>query len=114
MVSGKVGVGKTSITASLTSLVKKDLNIEFTVMDCDVDDPNLAIILPPDDESKIKHLDTYTIQKAEFLESNCINCKNCVNDRFCEFNALKWNDQNSIPISDFLICEGCGACKVLC
>ncbi|MFX0005057.1 MAG: P-loop NTPase [Candidatus Hodarchaeota archaeon] len=114
IVSGKGGVGKTSITASLASLGKKDLKIEVTVMDCDVDAPNLAIILPPNDESKIKHVDTYTTRKAEFLESNCINCKKCVNDRFCEFNALKWDDQNSIPIIDFLKCEGCGACKVLC
>ncbi len=114
IVSGKGGVGKTSITASLASLAKKDLEIQVIVMDCDVDAPNLAIILPPEDESTIKKEDTFTTRKAEFIENQCINCKQCIDDHFCEFNALKWNSQNSIPIIDVLKCEGCGACKVLC
>ncbi|MFX0155864.1 MAG: ATP-binding protein [Candidatus Hodarchaeota archaeon] len=114
IVSGKGGVGKTSITASLASLAKKDLNIQVIVMDCDVDAPNLAIILPPQDEATIKKEDTFTTRKAEFLEDKCINCKKCIEDHFCEFNALKWNNQILIPIIDFLKCEGCGACRVLC
>ncbi|MFX1573849.1 MAG: P-loop NTPase [Promethearchaeota archaeon] len=114
IVSGKGGVGKTSITASLASLAKKDSMTEVIVLDCDVDAPNLAIILPPEDESKIKKEDTFTTLKAEFLEDECINCKECIDNHFCEFNALNWNDQNSVPIIDYLKCEGCGACKVLC
>ncbi|MFX1420241.1 MAG: P-loop NTPase [Promethearchaeota archaeon] len=114
IVSGKGGVGKTSITASLASLAKKDLNIHVIVMDCDVDAPNLAIILPPEDEAIIKKEDTFTTRKAKFLEDKCINCKICIDDHFCEFNALKWNNKALIPIIDFLKCEGCGACRVLC
>jgi len=114
IVSGKGGVGKTSIIASLASLANKDLKLEVIVMDCDVDAPNLAIILPPEAESTIEKEDTYTTRKAEFIENQCINCKQCIDDHFCEFNALRWDSQNSIPIIDFLKCEGCGACKVLC
>ncbi|MFX0036580.1 MAG: P-loop NTPase [Candidatus Hermodarchaeota archaeon] len=114
VVSGKGGVGKTTLTASLASLAYKDLTTQVIVMDCDVDAPNLAIILPPKDDSTIKKEDTFTTRKAEFIEDQCINCKQCVDDHFCEFNALKWNSQNSIPTIDFLKCEGCGACKVLC
>jgi len=114
VVSGKGGVGKTSITASLASLANNDLNTEVIVMDCDVDAPNLAIILPVEDESTIEKRDSFTTRKAEFIENQCINCKQCINDHFCEFNALRWDSQNSIPIMDFLKCEGCGACKVLC
>jgi MinD superfamily P-loop ATPase len=114
IVSGKGGVGKTSITASLASLAKKDSKMEVIVLDCDVDAPNLAIILPPEDQSLIQKEDTYTTRKAEFLEDQCINCRQCIDDHFCEFNALNWDDQNMIPIIDFLKCEGCGACKVLC
>ncbi|MFX1328096.1 MAG: ATP-binding protein [Promethearchaeota archaeon] len=114
IVSGKGGVGKTTITASLATLAKKDLTTQVIVLDCDVDAPNLAIILPPEDESSIEKEDTYTTRKAEFLEEQCIYCKQCIDDHFCEFNALKWDSQNSIPIVDFLKCEGCGACKVLC
>ncbi len=114
IVSGKGGVGKTSLTASLASLAKKDLETQVIVMDCDVDAPNLAIILPPEDETTINKEDTYTTRKAEFIEEKCINCKQCIDAHFCEFNALKWDDENSIPVIDQLKCEGCGACKVLC
>ena len=114
VVSGKGGVGKTSITASLASLAKKDSMMKVIVLDCDVDAPNLAIILPPDEKSKIDKKDTFTTLKSEFLEDLCNNCRQCVDDHFCEFNALHWDSQNSIPKIDFLKCEGCGACKVLC
>ena len=114
IVSGKGGVGKTSITASLASLAQKDLKTEVIVLDCDVDAPNLAIILPPQDKLNIKKEDTYATRKADFIEDQCINCIKCINEHFCEFNALRWDSQNSIPIIDFLKCEGCGACRVLC
>ncbi len=114
VVSGKGGVGKTSITASLASLAKKDEQIDVITMDCDVDAPNLAIILPAKDESTIDTKDTFTALKAEFIEEKCINCRKCIEYQYCEFNALKWDNQNSIPILDYLKCEGCGACKVLC
>ncbi|MFX1569165.1 MAG: P-loop NTPase [Promethearchaeota archaeon] len=114
IVSGKGGVGKTSLTASLASLAQKDMKIQVIVMDCDVDAPNLALILPAIDESDIKKEDTYATRKAKFLVDFCINCKKCIDDHFCEFSALNWDHQNSIPIIDFLKCEGCGACNVLC
>ena len=114
VVSGKGGVGKTSITASLASLAKQDLKIEVIVLDCDVDAPNLAIILPPGDESTVERKDIFATLKAEFIEDQCSNCKQCIDDHFCEFNALNWDNQNAIPIIDYLKCEGCGACKVLC
>ncbi len=114
IVSGKGGVGKTSLTASLASLAKKDSKIRVTVLDCDVDAPNLALILPPENKSTINKEDTYATRKAAFLEEKCINCKQCIEEHFCEFNALKWDINNSVPIIDFLKCEGCGACKVLC
>ncbi len=114
IVSGKGGVGKTSLTASLASLAKNDLETQVIVMDCDVDAPNLAIILPPEDESAINKEDTFTTRKAEFIEEKCINCRQCIDAHFCEFNALKWDNDNSIPVIDILKCEGCGACKVLC
>ncbi|MFX1454120.1 MAG: P-loop NTPase [Promethearchaeota archaeon] len=114
IISGKGGVGKTSITASLANLAQNDLKIEVMTLDCDVDAPNLAIILPPEINSKIDQKDTFTSLKAEFLEDLCINCKQCIDNQFCEFKSLKWDDQSSIPKINFLKCEGCGACKVLC
>lgn len=114
ILSGKGGVGKTSLTASLANIAKDDPMMNVIVVDCDVDAPNLAIILPPKEETSIRKKDTFTTLKAKFLEEKCSNCKQCIDDHFCEFNSLNWDNQNSIPIIDFLKCEGCGACRVLC
>ena len=114
VISGKGGVGKTSLTASLASLAKNDPEINVLVIDCDVDAPNLAIILPAEDKANIDSKDVYTTLKASFLENKCVQCKQCIEEHFCEFNALKWDEQNSLPIINYLACEGCGACKVLC
>ncbi|MBN1802055.1 MAG: ATP-binding protein [Candidatus Lokiarchaeota archaeon] len=114
VISGKGGVGKTSLTASLVSLASREDSIDPIVLDCDVDAPNLALIMPAPLESDIKTRSTYTTLKAEFLIEKCVHCKKCVDEIFCEFNAIKWNENLEIPILDFLACEGCGACKVLC
>ncbi|MBD3255910.1 MAG: P-loop NTPase [Candidatus Lokiarchaeota archaeon] len=114
IISGKGGVGKTSLTASLASLAKKDKEIEALILDCDVDAPNLALILPAQEEDHINKKDTYTTLKAKFLEEKCVHCKQCIDDQFCEFKALSWNEDDQVPEIDYLACEGCGACKVLC
>ncbi|MFX1273690.1 MAG: P-loop NTPase [Promethearchaeota archaeon] len=114
VISGKGGVGKTSLTASLASLASNEIKIAPIILDCDVDAPNLAIILPARSEKEIESIDTYTTLKAEFIEDKCVQCKKCIDEHFCEFNALRWDAESQIPKIDYLACEGCGACKVLC
>ena len=114
VISGKGGVGKTSLVASLTSIAHKDPQNKIIVLDCDVDAPNLALILPPNSEEDIITQDTYSTKKAQFLEEKCVQCKQCYDEHYCEFNALSWDGSNNIPIINYLACEGCGACKVLC
>lgn len=114
VISGKGGVGKTSLTASLATLAKEDQEINTFVLDCDVDAPNLAIIMPPVSEDEIQVKETYTTLKATFIENKCVHCKNCIDEKSCEFHALNWDEENEVPIIDYLACEGCGACKVLC
>jgi MinD superfamily P-loop ATPase len=114
VISGKGGVGKTSLVASLASIMNKDPANKIIVLDCDVDAPNLALILPPKSEEDVITQDMYTTKKARFLEEKCVQCKQCYDEHFCEFSALNWDENNNIPIIDYLACEGCGACKVLC
>lgn len=114
VISGKGGVGKTSLTASLSTLASNDPKVNPIVLDCDVDAPNLALILIPEDQKKIYSKNVFTTMKATFLENKCVNCKECVDNHFCEFNALTWNEDNQTPEVDYIACEGCGACKVLC
>ena len=114
IISGKGGVGKTSLTASLASLAQKDTDVNGLILDCDVDAPNLALILPSESQDKIKTQDTFTTRKATFIEEKCIHCKQCYDDHFCEFNAIIWDEENEVPKIDYIACEGCNACKVLC
>jgi MinD superfamily P-loop ATPase len=114
IISGKGGVGKTSLTASLASLAQKDPEINAIILDCDVDAPNLSIILPSESDDNIKIQDTFTTRKASFLEEKCVHCRQCYDEHFCEFNALKWDEENQVPKINYLACEGCGACKILC
>jgi MinD superfamily P-loop ATPase len=114
VISGKGGVGKTSLVASLASIAYKDQDVNLIILDCDVDAPNLALILPPKSKEDVLTQDTFTTKKATFLEEKCVQCKQCYDDHFCEFGALGWDESNNVPIIDYLACEGCGACKVLC
>jgi len=112
VISGKGGVGKTTLTASLATLASKDPDMNTIVMDCDVDAPNLALILPA--RNNLKKTDAYTTLKSTFIEEKCVHCKQCIDDHFCEFHAMKWDEEKEIPVIDYLSCEGCNACKVLC
>ena len=114
ILSGKGGVGKTSLTASLASLAHTDSKVNPIILDVDVDAPNLALILPANSSNKINAKPVYTTLKASFIEQKCTHCKKCYNNHFCEFKALGWNEEKSIPLIDYLSCEGCSACKVLC
>lgn len=98
MLSGKGGTGKTSLVASFTALTKN-----IVVTDCDVDAPDLHMLLNP----KI-------IQTQEFKGSNlavidlnkCTNCNKC--EELCRFNAIK------NLVIDPILCEGCGVCAYIC
>ncbi|MFX0027050.1 MAG: P-loop NTPase [Candidatus Hermodarchaeota archaeon] len=114
VISGKGGVGKTSLTASLSTLGSSDSDINPIVLDCDVDAPNLALILTPMDKQQVYSEDVFTTLKANLIVEKCTYCKECIDNHFCEFNALRWSDDNQLPEIDYLACEGCGACKVLC
>ena len=113
IISGKGGVGKTSLCASLTSLANKDSEINPIIVDCDVDAPNLALLLPSDD-NHYRTKDIYGTLKSSFIQDKCTQCKKCIDDHFCEFNALSWDDELNFPKVNYLACEGCSACKVLC
>ncbi len=114
VISGKGGVGKTSLVASLAYLTENDRDINSIVIDCDVDAPNLALILSPSSNNNLKRKDVYSTLKASFQKEKCTQCKRCIDDHFCEFNALSWDFDNNIPLIDYLSCEGCGACRLLC
>jgi MinD superfamily P-loop ATPase len=99
VVSGKGGTGKTSIMASLAALARG----RATLADCDVDAPDLHLILKPEIRERREF---YGIKKAFIDQSKCTSCGQC--EENCRFDAVK--DQQIDPMR----CEGCGVCYLVC
>ena len=95
--SGKGGTGKTSMVASFAGFAGAVL------ADCDVDAPNLHLILKPEVVEKIPYRG---MEVAEIDSDTCIECGAC--ERACRFNAI----ENFRVIGEK--CEGCGVCPLVC
>jgi MinD superfamily P-loop ATPase len=106
IVSGKGGAGKSSTTASLAVLLNRSGN-KITAVDSDVDAPNLSIVLGTNitDYSEIK-----TSDKASIDYSKCVNCTKCISA--CKAEAIF--DSAKAPTIIPFLCEGCGACTIVC
>jgi MinD superfamily P-loop ATPase len=99
IVSGKGGTGKTSIVASLAALAQG----RAVVADCDVDAPDLHLILKPEIREKREF---YGIKMASIDQSKCTSCGSC--EEHCRFGAVSGQE------IDPLLCEGCGVCYLVC
>lgn len=99
--SGKGGTGKTTVSASLASVIPESVYI-----DCDVEEPNGHLMLNPQffsEESVDKFLPSFDFDICTF-------CGKCI--EVCEFNALI-NLKFEILLFEEM-CHGCGACKYFC
>jgi MinD superfamily P-loop ATPase len=99
VISGKGGTGKTTIAAAFASLGKN-----AALADCDVDAPDLHILLRPENR---KETPFYALKKAVRDETKCILCARCITA--CRYGAI----DNSCRI-DPVRCEGCAACAFVC
>jgi len=105
--SGKGGVGKSMLCSSLTLLFAQKQKV--TVVDCDVDAPNLHLWLGGIDKwDKVEKISVS--EKPIINQKKCTKCGKCVD--ICAFGALKTNHLSLILNSFF--CEGCGACEAIC
>jgi len=104
ILSGKGGTGKTTFTASLTSLAKNSI-----IADCDVDAPDLHLLLNP----KIRKRNAfYSGYEAHIRGADCDECGLCM--KHCRFNAINIDSLTLKPEVDPVSCEGCGVCVALC
>lgn len=94
VISGKDGTGKTTITSSIIPYFDS-----LVIGDCDVDAPNLKILLNPSEKEKNGFLG---MKKAKIDSEKCIHCNRCY--EYCKFEAMD-NVQK---------CEGCGVCEYIC
>jgi MinD superfamily P-loop ATPase len=98
VLSGKGGTGKTSITASFAVLNKNSV-----ITDCDVDAPDLHMLLDPE----VVETQEFKASRIAVLdEEMCVKCGKC--EEFCRFGAIKKQKVDSI------LCEGCGVCVYIC
>ena len=98
ILSGKGGTGKTTITASFAALAHNSVTA-----DCDVDAPDLHILLHP---TTIRKQEFKGLKLAEIDHEKCVKCNLCQDA--CRFEAI-----TNFQI-DPIHCEGCGTCVIIC
>ncbi len=103
--SGKGGVGKSSIVASLTSILKDK---KLAIVDADAEAPNLHILFKVQLWKEIREYRDKSVAKINF--EKCSRCMECVD--ICVYKAISIKD--SAPFIKDYLCEGCGACKIVC
>ena len=98
ILSGKGGTGKTTIAASFFALAEVAI-----AADCDVDAPNLHLLLDP------RRVSTSPFSGAPLAHIDpdlCTQCGVCKEN--CPFQAISGETVNP------LLCEGCGVCELVC
>jgi MinD superfamily P-loop ATPase len=103
VISGKGGTGKTTLVGSFAVLAKNKV-----VADCDVDAPDLHLLLHPEilTKQEFKGLKVAVLDK-----SLCIECGTCAET--CRFNAIVSTEDFEYAVNPAR-CEGCGACVFTC
>lgn len=102
ILSGKGGTGKTTIASAFIKLSNAK-----AYADCDVDAPNLHLVMSHTKEPK--RTDYFGLPKAEIDNELCIQCDQCRQN--CRFGAISVDTDYVV---DPFACEGCGVCEAIC
>ena len=104
--SGKGGVGKSTVTASLIYLLRD--KYDLVVVDADADAPNLHLLLGVEKWEEEKEL--IGARVATINQDRCVGCGICYER--CPYESIKLVEGRYVV--DELTCEGCGVCKLVC
>ncbi|MGV1098946.1 ATP-binding protein [Thiovibrio sp. JS02] len=104
VLSGKGGVGKSVLTASLGRIFSAAHRV--VLADTDVDAPNLHLTLGA---SLVSRQEIETAEKARIDHDACQACLAC--REVCRFSAIIGEES---PLIVPYACEGCGACAIVC
>ncbi|MHA1231137.1 MAG: nucleotide-binding protein [Candidatus Helarchaeota archaeon] len=102
---GKGGTGKTTVAVNIAYLFYQ-LNKKVLVVDCDVDNPNVSLLLG----TKLHEKEEVSNFIPEFND-NCTACGKC--HEVCRAKAIL-NIPNKKPLLFPEICSGCKACQIIC
>ena len=103
ILSGKGGTGKTTTAAAFLHFSQAQ-----AAADCDVDAPNLHLMLHP--QSQPQRSAFLGGDKAVVDTNRCTGCGECL--RHCRFSALTL-EQGVCRVNPYA-CEGCGVCDYVC
>jgi MinD superfamily P-loop ATPase len=103
ILSGKGGTGKTTVASAFI-----DFADARAFADCDVDAPNLHLVMHMQEKPEIS--DYYGMGKAKIDHSKCISCGICIKN--CRFDAISFKE--GAYIVEEYGCEGCGVCAYVC
>jgi MinD superfamily P-loop ATPase len=106
VISGKGGTGKTVFAASLAKITMGSV-----VADCDVDTPNMHLLLNPD----LGDQHIFLGDKTAVIDADlCTQCGECF--KVCRFGAVRERDNPAgwSYCIDALSCEGCAVCTMAC
>jgi MinD superfamily P-loop ATPase len=106
VISGKGGTGKTVLTSCLAAVMD-----DKVVADCDVDAPDLHLLLEPSVGREEVFLG---MARARIDAEACTGCGRCL--QVCRFDAVREAEakDNGTCQIDKLACEGCGVCSWVC
>ncbi|WP_456452286.1 nucleotide-binding protein [Thermococcus sp.] len=104
--SGKGGVGKSTVTASLLYLLKDEYR--FVAVDADADAPNLDLLLGVERWEEEREL--IGAKVARINTESCVRCGICMER--CPYDCIK------VIYGDYVVseltCEGCNVCGLVC
>ena len=103
ILSGKGGTGKTTTAAAFAAFSNTR-----AAADCDVDAPNLHLILQPDPPPQSTTF--WGGEKAKIDPTLCTRCGACA--QACRFHAIT-READAFQVVDYA-CEGCGVCALTC
>ncbi len=105
--SGKGGVGKSTITASLLYLLKD--RYKLIAVDADAEAPNLGLLLGVEDwEEEREH---FGAKVARINSESCVRCGICYER--CPYECIYMDDEGNYVVNE-LTCEGCNVCGLVC
>ncbi|ASJ09443.1 ATPase [Thermococcus siculi] len=105
--SGKGGVGKSTITASLLYFLKDDYRL--VAVDADAEAPNLGLLLGVREwEEEREHVGA---KVARISTESCIRCGICMER--CPYDSIYIDDDGNYVVNE-LTCEGCNVCGLVC